>query len=98
VPLDWSRVTPFQKKVYLETRAVRAGYTTTYGAIARALGLGPEGSRSVGVAEGANPWPLIVPCHRVIASNGKMTGFSAPGGIELKTRLLALERAELPLG
>jgi methylated-DNA-[protein]-cysteine S-methyltransferase len=97
VALDWTRVTPFQERVYVATRAVRAGCTTTYGAIARALGLGPEGSRSVGVAEGSNPWPLIVPCHRVIAANGNMTGFSAPGGISLKTRLLALERAELPL-
>jgi methylated-DNA-[protein]-cysteine S-methyltransferase len=97
VALDWSQVTPFQKKVYLAAQAVKAGHTTTYGAIARQLNLGPEGARAVGVALGANPWPLIVPCHRVVAADGKMTGFSAPGGIATKTRLLALERAELPL-
>ncbi len=98
VALDWSQVTPFQKKVYLAAQAVKPGHTTTYGAIARQLGLGPEGARAVGVALGANPWPLIVPCHRVVAADGKMTGFSAPGGITTKTRLLALEGAELPLG
>ncbi len=47
------------------------------------------------MALGANPWPLVVPCHRVVAAGGKMTGFSAPGGIPAKTRLLALEGAEL---
>ena len=98
IPLDWPRVTPFQRGVYERTQAVKPGHTTTYGEIARQLGLGPEGSRAVGVALGANPWPLIVPCHRVVAANGKMTGFSAPGGISTKTRLLALEGAELPLG
>jgi methylated-DNA-[protein]-cysteine S-methyltransferase len=97
VALDWSVVTPFQKKVYVAAMAVKPGHTTTYGEIARHLGLGPEGSRAVGVALGANPWPLIVPCHRVVAADGKMTGFSAPGGISTKTRLLALEGAELPL-
>jgi methylated-DNA-[protein]-cysteine S-methyltransferase len=97
VALDWSVVTPFQKKVYVAAMAVKPGHTTTYGEIARHLGLGPEGSRAVGVALGANPWPLIVPCHRVVAADGKMTGFSAPGGISTKTRLLGLEGAELPL-
>jgi methylated-DNA-[protein]-cysteine S-methyltransferase len=95
VALDWSQVTPFQRKVYQETQAIKAGHTTTYGDIARRLGLGPEGARSVGVALGANPWPLIVPCHRVVAADGKMTGFSAPGGIRTKTRLLAMEGVEL---
>jgi methylated-DNA-[protein]-cysteine S-methyltransferase len=95
IALDWSQVTPFQKSVYLEAQAIKAGHTTTYGEISRRLGLGREGARSVGVALGANPWPLIVPCHRVVAADGKMTGFSAPGGIRTKTRLLALEGAEL---
>lgn len=98
VALDWSQVTPFQKKVYVAALAVKAGHVTTYGAIARELGLGPEGSRAVGVALGANPWPLIVPCHRVVAADGKMTGFSSPGGIPTKTRLLGIEGAELSLG
>ena len=95
IALDWSRVTPFQKSVYLEAQAIKAGHTTTYGEISRRLGLGREGARSVGVALGANPWPFVVPCHRVVAADGKMTGFSAPGGIRTKTRLLALEGAEL---
>jgi methylated-DNA-[protein]-cysteine S-methyltransferase len=96
VPLDWSQVTPFQKKVYLVAQLVKAHHTCTYGQIAERLKLAQEGARAVGVALGANPWPLIVPCHRVIAANGKMTGFSAPGGIRTKTRLLALEKVELP--
>jgi methylated-DNA-[protein]-cysteine S-methyltransferase len=98
VALDWSQVTPFQKKVYLAALAVKPGHATTYGEIARQLGLGAEGARAVGVALGSNPWPLIVPCHRVVAADGKMTGFSAPGGIATKTRLLAIEGAELALG
>jgi methylated-DNA-[protein]-cysteine S-methyltransferase len=97
VSLDWSKVTPFQKKVYVAAQAVKPGHTTTYGEIARQLGLGPEGARAVGVALGANPWPLIVPCHRIVAADGSMTGFSAPGGIATKARLLAVEGVELSL-
>jgi len=98
VPLDWSRVSAFQRGVYEQTQAIKPGTTASYGDIARALQSGPEGARAVGVALGSNPWPLIVPCHRVVAANGRMTGFSAPGGVRTKTRLLALEGAELPLG
>ena len=94
-PLDWSRVSPFQCAVYRQAWAIKPGFKRSYGDIARELGLGPEGSRAVGVALGANPWPLLVPCHRVVSATGKMTGFSAPGGIRTKTRLLALEGAEL---
>ena len=94
-PLDWPQVSAFQQSVYRHTRAVKPGYTTSYGEIARRLGLGPEAARAVGVALATNPWPLIVPCHRILAAGGKMTGFSAPGGIRTKTRLLALEGAEL---
>ena len=95
VAYAWSRVTPFQKEVYVRTVAIPAGSTKSYGEIARSIGVGNEGSRAVGVALGSNPWPLLIPCHRVVASNGRMTGFSAPGGIRTKTRLLALEGAEL---
>lgn len=97
VPLDWSRVSAFQQAVYRQTAAIKPGGTSTYGAIARALGLGPDGARAVGAALGSNPWPLVVPCHRVVAADGKMTGFSAPGGVRTKVRLLALEGAELAL-
>lgn len=95
VALDWSRVSDFQQAVCLHTQKVRAGYKTSYGDIARALALGPEAARAVGVALATNPWPLLVPCHRVVSASDKMTGFSAPGGVRTKTRLLTLEGAEL---
>ncbi|MBL9216434.1 MAG: methylated-DNA--[protein]-cysteine S-methyltransferase [Opitutaceae bacterium] len=93
--LDWSRVTDFQEAVYRHTLAIRPGYKKSYGDIARLMALGHEAARAVGVALATNPWPLIVPCHRVVSASDKMTGFSAPGGVRTKTRLLALEGAEL---
>jgi methylated-DNA-[protein]-cysteine S-methyltransferase len=93
--LDWSLVSPFQRAVYLQAQMIRPGFKNSYGEIARALALGPEAARAVGAALAANPWPLIVPCHRVVSASGKMTGFSAAGGVRTKTRLLALEGAEL---
>lgn len=93
--LDWSRVSDFQQAVYLHTLAIKPGYKKSYGEIARQMALGHEAARAVGVALATNPWPLIVPCHRVVSANDKMTGFSGPGGIRTKTRLLALEGAEL---
>ncbi len=94
-PLDWTRVTDFQKAVYLQAQEIKPGFERSYGEIAKALALGPESARAVGVALATNPWPLIVPCHRVVSAGGKMTGFSAPGGVRTKTRLLTLEGAEL---
>jgi methylated-DNA-[protein]-cysteine S-methyltransferase len=93
--IDWSRVSEFQQSVYRDTQAIRPGFKKSYGEISRALALGPEGARAVGAALATNPWPLIVPCHRVVSATDKMTGFSAPGGIRTKTRLLVLEGAEL---
>ncbi len=95
IKLDWSRVSDFQRAVYEQTRAIKPGFKRSYGEIAHALALEPGGARAVGAALGANPWPLIVPCHRVVSAGGKMTGFSAPGGVRTKTRLLTLEGAEL---
>jgi methylated-DNA-[protein]-cysteine S-methyltransferase len=95
VPLEWSQVSDFQRSVYQQTLAIRPGYKRGYGEIARALALGPGSGRAVGVALAANPWPLVVPCHRVVSADDRMTGFSGPGGIRTKTRLLALEGAEL---
>lgn len=95
LPIEWSRVSDFQQGVYRQTLAIKPGYKRSYGEIAKAMGLGNEAARAVGVALGSNPWPLIVPCHRVVSASDKMTGFSAPGGIRTKTRLLALEGAEL---
>lgn len=93
--LDWGRVTDFQQAVYLHAQAIKPGYKKSYGEIARLMALGNEAARAVGVALATNPWPLIVPCHRVVSASDKMTGFSAPGGVRTKTRLLALEGAEL---
>lgn len=95
VPLDWTRVSDFQRAVYLHALAIKPGYKKSYGEIAKAMALGNEAARAVGVALASNPWPLIVPCHRVVSATDKMTGFSAPGGVRTKTRLLALEGAEL---
>jgi methylated-DNA-[protein]-cysteine S-methyltransferase len=93
--LDWSRVTDFQRAVYLQALEIKPGYKKSYGEIAKLMALGNEAARAVGVALATNPWPLLVPCHRVVSAGDKMTGFSAPGGVRTKTRLLALEGAEL---
>ena len=80
--------TAFQERVWGRLRAIPFGETTTYGAIARDIGH-PDAVRAVGAANGANPIPIVVPCHRVIGSNGSLTGFG--GGIEVKRWLLAHE-------
>lgn len=95
LPIDWSRATEFQKAVFQRAQAIRPGFKAAYGDISRALALGPEGARAVGAALASNPWPLLVPCHRVVSADDRMTGFSAPGGVRTKTRLLVLEGAEL---
>ena len=94
-PIDWTRVSDFQRAVYLQTQAIKPGYKKSYGEIARLLALDRAASRAVGIALATNPWPLIVPCHRVVSASDKMTGFSGPGGVRTKTRLLTLEGAEL---
>jgi methylated-DNA-[protein]-cysteine S-methyltransferase len=94
-PYDFSGVSDFQRQVYRAALQVKAGRTETYGGLARRMGFPVSASRAVGTALGQNPWPLLVPCHRFIGANGKMTGFSAPGGIETKLRLLAIEGVEL---
>jgi methylated-DNA-[protein]-cysteine S-methyltransferase len=90
--LDESGVGDFERAVYRETRAIPAGATSTYGAIATALG-DVRQSRRVGQALGRNPWPIVIPCHRVTGAGGWMGGFSAPGGRETKLKLLELEGA-----
>jgi len=92
---DFTSTGDFPRQVYDATLQIKSGATCSYGDIARALNRPLEISRAVGTALGANPWPLLIPCHRVVASNGKMTGFSGPGGIKTKLRLLALEGAQL---
>lgn len=95
VRYDFATISPFNLSVLKATLTVRCGETRSYGEIAHALGQPPGVSRAVGAALGANRWPLLIPCHRIVAANGKMTGFSGPGGIKTKLRLLALEGAQL---
>lgn len=92
---DYSVVSDFQRTVYRHALTVKSGQKCSYGDIATALALPSGAGRAVGVALATNPWPLLVPCHRVVSASGKMTGFSGPGGVRTKTRLLTLERAEL---
>ena len=89
VPLDL-RGTEFQLSVWREIAAIRYGETCTYGGIADAAGR-PRAVRAVGTATGNNPVPIVIPCHRIIAAQGRLGGFS--GGLDVKRRLLALERA-----
>ena len=96
VELDFSVVSPFNRRVYEIARAIAPGQTLTYGQIAKAMsrtGDDPGAARAVGKALGENPWPIIVPCHRVLGADGKSGGFSAPGGVETKARMLTIERA-----
>jgi methylated-DNA-[protein]-cysteine S-methyltransferase len=74
---------------------VKAGHTSSYGEITEAIGQPITASRAVGTALGDNPWPLLIPCHRIVSAAGKMTGFSGPGGIATKIKLLAVEGAQL---
>src|SRR6185369_12156432 len=80
VTLDLSRVPPFERRVYEVARTIAPGKTRTYGEIARELGDDPAAARAVGQALGRNPFPIVVPCHRVLAAAGGLGGFSAHGG------------------
>ncbi len=93
VSLDTAGLTDLQRRVYETARTIPAGATLTYGEIAERLGERAL-ARGVGEALGQNPFPIIVPCHRVLGANGKSGGFSAPGGVETKLRLLSIERAQ----
>jgi methylated-DNA-[protein]-cysteine S-methyltransferase len=86
--------TPFQLAVWDHLCEIPYGETISYGELARRLGK-PNASRAVGLANGANPIPIVIPCHRVIGSNGKLTGYG--GGLPIKEKLLALERRQLRL-
>jgi methylated-DNA-[protein]-cysteine S-methyltransferase len=93
IDLDMSRVNAFSAKVYTALRGVGWGETTSYGALARQIG-DPHAARAIGAAMGKNPWPLVVPCHRVLAASGKIGGFSAYGGRATKRKMLQLEQAD----
>ncbi len=92
VALDERGVDAFRRDVYAATRAIPPGTTRTYGDIARSIGA-PGAARDVGAALARNPFPIVVPCHRVVAASGALTGFSAPGGLATKRRMLELEGA-----
>ena len=92
VELDERGLDEFRRRVYAATREIGPGTTATYGEVARAIGE-PGAARAVGAALAQNPFPIIVPCHRILAATGAQHGFSAPGGIATKRRMLEIERA-----
>ncbi|PIB90578.1 methylated-DNA--[protein]-cysteine S-methyltransferase [Caulobacter sp. FWC2] len=92
IPLDLDGQSTFNLRVYEIARAITPGETSTYGEVAKAMGE-PGAARAVGKALGENPWPIVVPCHRVLGRSGAMGGFSAPGGAETKAKLLTIEKA-----
>jgi len=91
--LDWGAVPDFNRRVYHVARAIPPGSTRSYGEVAARLG-DRNLARDVAQALGQNPFPIIVPCHRIMAAGGKTGGFSAPGGVRTKLRLLSIERAQ----
>lgn len=90
--LDFAGIGAWEASVYRAALAVRYGETRTYGALAASLGA-PGGAQAVGQALGRNPWPIVIPCHRILAADGRTGGFSAPGGAHTKLRLLEIEGA-----
>lgn len=90
VELDLRGITKFDRRVYAAAREILPGSTLAYGDLAERAGFGGA-AREVGAAMARNPFPIVVPCHRVVAAGGRLGGFSAPGGAETKRRLLALE-------
>jgi methylated-DNA-[protein]-cysteine S-methyltransferase len=92
VVLDESGIDAFRRDVYGAAREVPPGKTVSYGEIAHAIGK-PDAPRAVGAALAENPFPIVVPCHRVLSAGGELHGFSAPGGITTKRRMLEIEQA-----
>jgi methylated-DNA-[protein]-cysteine S-methyltransferase len=94
IHLEMDHLPAFHRRVYEFARTIPPGRTSTYGAVAASLG-DPTAARAVGQALGANPFAIIVPCHRVLAAGGRSGGFSAPGGVDTKRRLLEIEQARI---
>ena len=95
LPLDMSRMSEFQRRVLSIALKIPRGKYLTYGDVAKAIGK-PQASRAVGQALGHNPVPIVIPCHRVLGSDGSLHGYSGGGGIRTKAWLLRLEGASLP--
>jgi len=93
LPLDLTGVTPFQSQVLRLTSQIPYGQTSTYKAIAEQVGK-VNAARAVGRVEATNPIPLVIPCHRVLGSDGSLHGYGGPGGIKLKAWLLKLEQSQ----
>jgi methylated-DNA-[protein]-cysteine S-methyltransferase len=93
--LDARSIPDFDRRVYEVARTIPPGETMTYGAVAKALGEEPMRARDVGIALSRNPFAPIVPCHRIVAANGQLGGYSAPGGASTKRRLLEIEGAAI---
>jgi len=94
IALDMDQIPAFHRRVYEAARAIPPGTTLSYGDVAARAGA-PGAARAVGQALGRNPFPIVVPCHRVLAAGGKIGGFSAQGGVATKRRMLAIEGAQL---
>ena len=90
IPLDLSSLPPFQQRVFEVVRRIPAGETMSYGEVAAAAG-SPGAARAVGQALGRNPFPIVIPCHRVLAAGGRLGGFTATGGVSVKAKMLAAE-------
>lgn len=95
IPFDLRGLTPFQERVLRATSRIGYGQLMTYAAVARKAG-NDRASRATGAAVGSNPIPIVVPCHRVVASDGTLGGYG--GGLDVKRYLLAIERSEIPAG
>lgn len=91
IPLDLSASTPFQRQVYQAVMAIPYGQTRTYGQVAALIG-SPNAARAVGAANGANPLPILIPCHRLVGADGRLRGYGGVGGTTTKQWLLDLEK------
>jgi methylated-DNA-[protein]-cysteine S-methyltransferase len=94
IPLDLDALPPFRRKVLEIVRTIPAGETLSYGEVAAAVG-SPGAARAVGQALGRNPFPIVIPCHRVLAAGGRIGGFTASGGVSVKVKMLAAEGVAL---
>jgi methylated-DNA-[protein]-cysteine S-methyltransferase len=95
LPIDWALASAFGRRILRATAEIPFGHVSTYGAVAAEAG-NPKASRAAGRALGANPIPIVVPCHRVVGAGGRLTGYT--GGLHRKVALLRLEGVELPPG